>query len=393
MFNTVEFKLYPSVAQEIVLSKWMRTACWIYNRALEQRKKAYERRKQSVSMYDQCKLLTEWRKRIPDVKALPLEFARDALRRVDRAFNAFFKRIKGGSKTPGYPRFKSFRRYESLELLNTSKPFNGSRFHVAKMGPITFRAGNQDLSGQVKLYRIIRRASGWFGQALLEDGKDKPKLAPVQTAIGIDVGLNSFATFSTGETIPNPRFGRKVQKQVKQAQRKVSRRVKGSHRRRRAVHDLRKIHERVAAQRKAFAHKHSTDVVRRFDLIGYENLNIKGMVKGRFAKSIMDAAWGTFTRQIVYKAENAGKHSFSVNPRKTSQECPWCGKTVKKELSERQHQCSCRPGVVIDRDHAVGLVIGGRAVGLAMASDVEVSASVREKFRVSGTVEASKACN
>lgn len=366
MIRTVEAKLYLNTTQEDTLNRWLCSCCWVYNHCLNQRIKAYRRRNESVGYNAQCVLLTGLRERIPALAEVPAVFARDAIRRVDRGFQAFFRRCKAGDK-PGFPRFRSHTRYNSLEYLAPgSYPRAGNLLHIPKLGLVKFRAGDQRIPGRQKLLRIIRRASGWFAQVLVDDSQPPPPNVPVQSSVGIDVGLVAFATLSDGEKIENPRFFRKSERKLKRAQRQLSRCQRGSRNRRKAVRHVARVHERVAAQRKDFAHQQSRRLVNRFDLIGFEALNIKGLAGSRLAKSVHDAAWGMFTRFVAYKADYAGKHAIPVNPSGTSQECPSCGAVARKSLSERTHACSC--GLTIDRDEAAARVILARALRVVGAS-------------------------
>lgn len=364
--RTVEFRLYPTKAQEATLTEWLRRCCWLYNQALEYRKKAYDRRGESMWYTRQCEWLTGLRSRIPTLARVPTIFARDALRRLDRGFKAFFHRCKAGKKKVGYPRFRPHQRYNSLECLDSSTHLRANGLRVPLLGVVRFRAGNQDLSGKQKLFRVIRRASGWYGQVLVEREIAVPK-PHTGEAVGIDMGLTSFATLSTGEKINNPRWARRSQVALRKAQKRVARRVKGSANRRKAVRKLARQHERIAAQRRDFAHQLSHSLVTRFALIGFELLNIKGLARTRMARSIADAAWRMFFRFLPYKAEEAGGQAIGVNPRGTSQECPFCGRVQKKFLFERIHQCPCGASP-IDRDEAAALVIRARAVGVAAAN-------------------------
>ena len=336
----------------------MRTCCWIYNRALEQRTKAYKRRKDSISLYDQCALLTEWRSRMNLVQKAPAQFARDALRRIDIAFQSFFRRCKSGEK-PGYPRFKSFRRYNSLEIIAGSNYLKDSKCQIPKLGLVKFRAGNQEIPPTQKLLRIIKRSNGWYGQVVVES---EPKaLLLTGQKVGIDVGLNTFAALSDGTKIANPRWARRSERKLRIAQRYLSRCKDKSRNRRKAVQRVQRVYAKVTAQRKNFCHQESRKIVNRFDLIAVEKLNIKGLVRTRMSKSILDAGWGIFLNQLTYKAENAGKHIIEVDPSGTSQECPRCGQVKRKELSERIHSCT-HCGLVLDRDVAASKVILSRAV-------------------------------
>jgi putative transposase len=358
MIRTFSYKLYPNQAQVKALDRWLGVCCWLYNRTLEQRIKGYKRRKESIGYNAQQTLLTSWRQRMDWLRAVPCAFERDALRRVDGGFRAFFRRLKAGQK-PGFPRFQSRHRYNSLECLATARYLKGDRIRIPNMGTIRCR-GRLLPEGTQRALRIILRASGWYAQIILDDGRQPPEKRPVESAVGIDLGLTAFATMSDGTKIENPRWGRKSAVRVRTLQRRVSRRIKGSQRRRRAVLALRRQHERVADQRRCFCHQHSTALVRKFDLIGVENLNVKGMARSRFAKSILDASWATFLGQLRIKAEYAGSRLAEVDPRGTSRECPACGAIVRKELSERTHSCGC--GLTCDRDVASARVILARAL-------------------------------
>ncbi len=378
ILRTVEFKLYPTPTQERTLTDWLERCCWLYNRCLEHRIKAYERRGENVKYNAQTVMLTGLRARMPLIAEVPVEFARSALRRIDRGFQAFFRRCKSGEK-PGFPRYRSRHRFNSLECLDAGWRgyiFDGE-LHVPKLGTVKYRAGDQDTSGKQKLLRIIRRASGWYGQMVLDTGivpPEPPAPDAIASPIGIDVGLTTFAALSQGDPVENPRLLAASQLKVRHAHRKVSRRIKGSCNRRKAIKRLARVHERVAAQRKDFLHQESRKLVNRFDLIGFEALNIKGLCGGMLAKPIHDAAWGMFLFFVTYKAANAGRHAVPVDARGTSQECPFCGAIQHKSLSERRHECAC--GASLDRDFASSLVIETRAVRVVAASACGVLASM-----------------
>lgn len=363
-FRVIERKLYPNAAQEQSLETYRAECCRLYNRALEQRIKAYKRRNESVSLYDQQSLLAKQRGRIASLRAVPSEFARDALRRLDKAFKAFFRRVKAKARRKGFPRFRARRRYRSMGYQSPGNYFRAGAVFVPGIGEI--RARGQDAIGKQKMLRIIRRADAWYAQVVVT-AQDTLPIEP-QTIVGIDVGLLAFATLSTGEKIENPRFFRKAEQELKYAQRQASRKQKGSRNRFKAAKRVAKIHELVKAQRKDFAHQESRKLVNRFDLIGVEALNIKGLAGGMLAKSVHDAAWGMFLFYLTYKAANAGRQVVAVDPRGTSQECPGCGAVQAKPLSERRHQCGC--GLILDRDHAGALVIEARAVAVAAASNL-----------------------
>lgn len=352
------------------MDSWLQICCTVYNRALEQRITTYKTTTKSLSFYDQCAVLTQWRKE-EALARCPLEFERDALRRLDRGMKAFFRRLKLKQK-PGFPRFRSRHRYVSLECLAPGNYLRGNKVFVPGLGLVPCRGFRQDTSGTQRALRIIKRASGWYAQISYQ--RELPIVSVTGPAIGIDVGLESFATLSTGEKIANPRFFRNSENRLKRLQRRLSRKQKGSQNRKKAIKKLTRQYERIQAQRKDFAHQTARKLVNRFSLICVEDLNIANLAKTKLAKSILDAAWGQFIFYLTYKAACAGKTLVKVDPRGTSQECPSCNTIRKKVLFDRIHQCPC--GLVLDRDHAAALVILKRAVGVAAAATpVEGSAS------------------
>jgi len=360
--KTIEFKLLLKSAQVSTLESWLSSCCWIYNRALEMRIKAHKRRDENVNYNQQQKWLTGIRKRKETLADVPFQFERDALRRVDRGMKAFFRRLKDGSGKFGFPRFKSVLRYDSMEYAAKGRYVRGNNLvSIPRLGLVRIRCGNQRISGEQKLLRIIRRASGWYGQVIVDD------VSPVKNLedhgpVGIDVGLESFATMSDGSKIANPRFYRKSERRLAGLQRSVSRKKKGSNNRKKAVTKLRRQHEKISNQRRCFCHHVSTELVRKHPIIAVEKLNIGNMVRNRrLAKSISDAGWGTFTTQLKVKAEEAGRLVVEVNPSGTSQECPECGAIKRKKLSERTHSCG-QCGLECHRDHAAAQVILARGL-------------------------------
>lgn len=357
--RAVEFKIYPTARQAVMLESWLRICCWLYNQALDQRMKAHKRRKENVGLYDQQVWLTIMRGRIPSLAEVPAQFERDALRRVDRGFQAFFRRCKAGEKKLGYPRFRSHTRYRSLEALQPAKYIRSRTLYVPGIGHVRAR-GQFGSEGKQQGIRIIRRAAGWYGLVIVKREKlILDSIDPINVC-GVDLGLNSFATLDSGEKIKNPRLFRRAESKLRIANKRLSRRQKGSKRREKAKKERARVYEKVTRQRKGFCHRISRDLVNRFDGIALEDLNFKSLAGSRLAKSIRDAAWGMFARFLTYKAENAGRHAVAVDSRGTSQECPTCGRIVPKKLSERIHHCpDC--GLTIDRDQAAAMVIRNRA--------------------------------
>ena len=223
---------------------------------------------------------------------------------------------------------------------------------------------------------IGRESTGEWYVAFTCDVGSAPAKAAVRSSVGIDLGLTTFATLSDGTEVKNPRWFRASVVQLRRRQQTLSRRQRGSTSRERARTQVARAHQHIANQRKDFARKLACSLFRRYDLIAYEDLEIRRMVGGSFAKSIHDAGWGLFLHTLRDKAESAGRHAIAVDPRGTTQQCSGCGATVKKSLAEREHQCTC--GVTLGRDHNAAiniLALGRSAVETEKFSVVEAEES------------------
>lgn len=360
--RTLEARLYPTSAQEEILRGWMCSACRVYNCALELRKWVWRANGSSLSFYDLCAQLTDLRKD-PEHKAVPLDIQRDAIRKLDRSYKAFFRRVKAGGKA-GFPRFKSARRWHSFEILGAANYTKDGKIRIPKLGEVRCRNLRHD--GPAQALRVVVRAGKWYAQLVVNHEFEKPEKRPHVSSVGVDVGLLHFATLSDGSVIANPRYYRKAEKKLARAQRVVSRRKKGSTRRRKAAMKVQRRHERVRCLRHNFLHHAANKLVQDHDLIAVEDINVKGLARTRMAKSIHDAGWSAFMDMLTYKAVSAGASVVRVHPAYTSQDCSSCGARVKKPLSQREHACpTC--GLVLDRDHNAAiniLLAAGRAVSV-----------------------------
>ena len=331
----------------------------LYNSGLRERIDAYKLNQISISYQDQQNQLPEIKEVRDDLNNVYSQVLQDALKRLDKTFKAFFGRVKRKDKA-GFPRFKSQNRYDSFTFPQATGGFrlDGDNLYLSKIGKVKIRL-SQMMKGRVKTLTIKREVSGWFAIFTVETEGRSAILPKTDQSVGIDAGIENFMTLSNGEQIENFKYFEDSQKRLRVAQRSVSRKKKGSHRRRKAVLQLRKIHAQIKNQRNDFAHKVSTRLVKDFDVIAIEDLNILGMSKGILAKQIHDVAWNSFFQKLTYKAENAGKKLIKVNPAGTSQTCI-CGERVEKSLSVRQHHClSC--GYKNHRDIVSAKVILNRA--------------------------------
>ena len=349
MFRVLKSKLYPNATQTRALAEYLDQGRYVYNMALAQRRDAWQQEGKSVTRFDQNKSLTAERAKDERLRHVPVAVARDAIRRVDLAFAGFFRRVKAKAGKAGYPRFKGRNRYNGFSIGQKCENIvTGGRIRVSGIDtPIRCR-GLQPVEGTIKRLTVVRRADGWFARILVEDGLAVPALKPVESAIGIDLGLHAFIATSKGEIVECPKHYRKLEAKLRQANKRVARRKRGSNRRRKAVIQLQRIHAKIADCRSDFTHKLSRRLVDEHQLIVAEKLNVKGMVRSTLAKSVLDAGWSQFTSQLAYKAERAGCQFLQVNPHHTSQICSGCGQIVPKTLSERVHRCDC--GLILDRD-------------------------------------------
>jgi len=362
----VKYRLYPTPAQETVLRQNLAVCCAVYNSLLNWRRHDYEVQGSRPSYYEQKKALPLWKQTHPGLSCVHSQVLQDVCKRVDLAFEAFFRRVKSG-ETAGYPRFKGEGHYDSLTY-----PQEGG-FQVGEESVTLSKIGavkavlHRPLPGKAKTCTVRVQAGKWFACVTCEvEAEPLPSSAE---QVGIDVGLEHFAATSNGEFVANPRFFRKDETALAKAQRKVERlktcrkqQEKAALRKARRV--VSRIHERIRNRRHDFVHQTARRLVNRFGWIAVEDLNVSGMVQNHcLSKSIADASWRMFRAVLAYKAESAGRQMVAVNPAYTSQACAACGHRVPKTLSERVHACACC-GLLLQRDVNAARNILKRAVGL-----------------------------
>jgi putative transposase len=339
----------PNAAQRTALEFILRDSQETYNAALQERRDAWKLQRKSITYNDQQAELTELRKD-PQFATIAVDIQREPLRRVDRAFKAFFRRCKAGEK-PGFPRFRDRLRYNSFAF--NLPVVRGKSIKIPVLGDIRVKT-TRALEGTPKLCTVKRLGKKWVAKVVCDIG-DAPLKVTVCAPVGIDVGLTALATLSDGKIIENLRWTRKHEARIAAAGRKLALKKRRSKNRLRAKEVLRRAHQRAADARRNYIHHVSKWLVQTYDLIAYEDLKIRNMVHSNMAKSIMDAAWGLLIWCVSYKAEGAGRYAIPVNPWRTTQKCSSCGVLVPKKLSQRVHSCSC--GLTIGRDHNAGLNI------------------------------------
>jgi putative transposase len=352
--KTFKYKLDPTPTQERELGHVLGLCRWLYNTALEQRITLWKQRGVSLSRYQQEAELKDIRAGLPEYTAIHSHVLQDVLARLDKTYQAFFRRVQAGEKA-GFPRYQARRRWHSF----TYKEFgNGATLDfvsdnsflvLSKIGRIAVRL-SRPLEGTPKTVTISREADGWYVCFSCADVPVHP-LPSTGQETGIDLGIEAFATLSDGTRIFSPGWYRKAERALKTAQRRVSRRKKGSGRRRKAVALLAKAHQTIRRQRQDFHYKVALQLVRENDTIYHEDLQTANMVKNHhLATSISDAGWSAFLSILAFKAACAGKRTVAVPPAYTSQICSGCGALVAKGLSVRWHFClAC--GTSLHRDH------------------------------------------
>jgi len=345
--KTFEYRLYPTSSQRHALDRALEECRWVFNQTLSIRKDAWEQRKESIGLYATNALLPKWKQERPSLSLVYSQALTDAQERVDLALKAFFRRVKAREK-PGYPRFRGGGRYDSLTYPQFGFALGDNSVKVSKIGLIKAIV-HRPIEGEIKTLTLKRHSTGkWYACFSCETEHEPLPLS--REAVGIDVGLDNFATLSTGERIANPRFLRTAEKALAKAQRKFSRTEKSTLERGPQHKAISRIHERIANQRKDFAHKLSRNLVNNHGIIAFEKLDIRKMRGNhRFAKSIADASWGQLMSFTAYKAECAGRSVTLVDPENTSKRCSQCGSLVDKDLSVRVHSCPIC-GLVLDRD-------------------------------------------
>ena len=350
MLKAFRYRLYPTKAQKTKIDATLELLRWVYNETLEVRRNSWEKERKNVSLFKTNKMLTVWKKERPELNNVFSQVLQDAQVRVDLAFQAFFRRVKSGEKEVGYPRFKGRGRYDSLTYTQFGFNLENNVLILAKIGSVQVNM-HRPVGEKIRRITIRRASTGKIFVSIIAEVENKPLSFKDGAVVGVDVGLEAFATLSNGKKIENPRFFRNEEHELAKAQRRLSLQKKGSivwHKRLKVVQ---RVHERIANKRSNFIHQESRKIVNRFGVIAFEDLNVKGMQQNNnhgLAKSIADASWSMFINAIRNKAEEAGSKVVLVNPKFTSQVCSRCGLVTPKELSERIHRCEC--GLEINRD-------------------------------------------
>ncbi|HEY9598496.1 MAG TPA: transposase [Cyanophyceae cyanobacterium] len=393
MLLTYQYKLNPTSEQASVMEAWGELLRRHYNYALGQRLDWLRRTRcqidrcsivsepigdipEKVDYYTQASDLKQTKELFPEYKNIYADCQQQNLMRLDKAWKRWLIPDKKG-KRGGRPRFKKRGDICSFTFPRVNQPkagahLTGNTLKLSRIGEIEVILHRPIPDGfAIKQATLVRKADGWYVSLSLEDNT-VPEPLPVNevgNAVGIDVGLEKFLATSDGQAVEIPQFYRKSQQQLARQQRQLARMKKGSKNHQRQSNKVARLHLHVARQRKEFHYQVAHWLCRQYDLIAFENLNIKGLARTRLAKSILDAAWGSFLTILQAVAVKRGKWAIGDDPKGTSIECSGCSERVEKTLKDRVHDCP-HCGLVIDRDWNSGINILNRVqrtLGLAFA--------------------------
>jgi putative transposase len=381
--RTFRYPLQPTVRQRAALEELLRGQCELYNAALEERRGAWKWEHRSVSYFEQCRTLTSLRQVRPEILAQGVVVCRGTLKRLDRAFAAFYRRCRAG-QTPGFPRFRSVGRFDSVQWEDR----NGWRLDTQRRRLVLHGLGDlkvhlhRPLRGTAKAITVAREGRRWWVSVRCVDVPAEP-LPRTGRAVGIDVGVRAVVATSDGTLRTDGRYARQAGARLAAAQQDLSRKRRGSRRRQRAVERVAAAHRKVRNQRRNLAHQLSRSLVNNYDLIVHEDLKIANMVRRPQAKpahdgsylpngaaakaglnrSIHDAGWGLLLSFIAYKAEEAGREVITVDPHHTSQRCAQCGHTEPtNRVTQATFRCqACGHHTNADINAAINILRAGRA--------------------------------
>ena len=365
MRRTFKYRAYPTAVQAEALHSQVNEACRLYNAALDERRSAWRMNGISLGYYEQANQFKEIRA-AGNLGVANFSACQDVLRRVNKTFTAFFRRVTAGEQSPGYPRFRSRLRYDSLTWPSWgdgSGLCSSGRLYLHGVGDLKLKWHRPlPADAHIKTVTAKRAAERWYVCFSVEMPDPQP-LPASDLAVGIDVGLTTFAVLSDGAEIANPRHFRAAERRLRLAQRKLARRKKRSHRRQKARQKVARVHIHIANQRRDFHHQTAHALVDTYGLIAVEDLNVKGLAGSMLAKSVHDAGWSQFVSILSNKAACAGRTLVKVNPAGTTQRCSGCGEHVPKTLAQRVHECrAC--GLVLARDLNTALNVLHLAQGL-----------------------------
>ena len=381
MRTSYQYRLRPTKLQAIEIDRWLSMLCAQYNYLLADRFNWYEQNRSPINTcplvchlphlrdnpqyYDQKKTLPQLKKTHPWYAEIYSQVLQDVVKRVKVTFDRFLKGDSSGKRS-GRPRFKPRSRYRTFTYPQVKDGcLQNKLINLPMLGKVKVVLHSDLPDGfKIKTVSITKKADGYYLTLSLEDSTvpEVKRDFNLNKITGIDVGLKNFLTTSEGETVAIPQHYRKAGKRLRVIQKRVSRRQKSSNRRQKAVKQLGRCHKKVADKRKDFHFKTANELLKKYDVVAVEDLNVKGLARTKLAKSVLDAGWSSFLSILTNKAVNAGLLVIPVSAYNTTQDCSSCGEKVPKKLHERWHDCP-HCGCSLDRDHNSAIVIRNRAVG------------------------------
>jgi putative transposase len=370
--RTYKYRLQPTAAQRSALLRALDACRWVYNTTLEVRRDAWDINGDTLTRFDTIKLIPGWKAEQPFLYNAHSQCLQEVCKRVDLAFEAFFRRVKAGEK-PGYPRFKGRGWYDSMTYpqYGNGVKLAGDRLFLSKIGTVRVKL-HRPVEGTLKTVTLRRdRVGNW--SACLSCEVDIEPLPAVDNAVGIDLGLKTFATLSDGGKLNRQRWMKQDAADIARLHRQKERYATGSSERRKVIRALHHAYRRAANRRTNFAHQASRQLVDAYQVMVFEDLDIREMQSNGqriLNRNIADVAWGHFVQYTTYKAASAGRVVLRVNPRGTTQTCSGCGALVPKDLSVRVHDCP-HCGLRLDRDLNAALNILARGLASFRLDPVE----------------------
>ncbi len=349
---TYRYRLDPTAKQRIVLNQFAGARRFVWNWALNRKREHFQQTGKTLGFNPLCIELTHLKQQ-PEtawLREMDSQSLQQALRDLERAYQHFFRRIRKGEQNKGFPKFKSRKTDTPRFRIPQRVVLDGTFVSVPKIGMLKVVV-HRPLEGITKGATFKQEASGhWYISLVVEQHIAPRTQQPVQTHIGIDVGLKSLAVLSSGETIDNPRWYRTQTRKLRRVQQALSRKVKGSRNRNKARVAVARLHQKTRNQRNDFLHKLSTHLVRYNDLISIEDLHVRGLAKTKLSKSVLDAGWGMFRSMLEYKTDRNNAHLIAIGrffP--SSRTCGACG-LVNANLTLADRVWTCRCGVQHNRD-------------------------------------------
>ena len=350
--TTYRYRLDPTAEQAKLLFQFAGARRFIWNWALNRKQDYYQKTGKTLGFSDLCKELTILKQQ-PEtawLRQIDSQSLQQALRDLENAFQHFFRRLRNREKKTGFPKFKSRKTDMPRFRIPQRVVLEDAHVAVPKIGLIKTIV-HRPLAGVIKSATFKRQACGHWYISLVVEQQIAPKAdRSVETHVGIDVGLKTLAVRSDGETVKNPRWYRTQTRKLAHAQRALMRKQKGSRNRGKARVVVARLHQKIRNQRNDLLHKLSTDLVRHFDLIAIEDLNVGGLAKTKLSKSVLDAGWGMFRSLLTYKADRQNTHLIAIGrffP--SSKICGACG-SVNADLTLADRDWTCCCGVRHDRD-------------------------------------------